>query len=56
MTDQRLPEEDLVRLKTQAGKIMRILEVHAHGNIWFGFDNEGRWFCLRPVEVLLVNS
>jgi hypothetical protein len=49
-----LPEEDAARLKTQEGKVMRVLEVDAQGYIWFGTDNAGRWFCLRPAEVLVV--
>jgi hypothetical protein len=49
-----LPEEDVARLKTREGKIMRVLELDAHGYIWFGSNNAGRWFCLRPVDVLLV--
>jgi hypothetical protein len=51
-----LPEEDVVRLKAQEGKVMRVLEVDAHGYVWFGTDNAGRWFCLRPSEVLVVQS
>ena len=51
-----LPEEDVARLKAQEGKIMRVLEVDARGYIWFGTANAGRWFCLRPSEVLVVRS
>jgi len=51
-----LPEEDVTRLKAQEGKIMRVLEIDAHGYIWFGTGNTGRWFCLRPSEVLVVQS
>jgi hypothetical protein len=55
LTDD-LPAEDVARLKAQEGKIMRVLEVDVHGYIWFGTDNTGRWFCLRPSEVLVVQS
>ncbi|MBB6092909.1 ABC-type dipeptide/oligopeptide/nickel transport system permease subunit [Povalibacter uvarum] len=33
---------------------MRILEIDTHGYVWFGTDNLGRWFCLRPEEVEVV--
>jgi len=49
-----LPEEDVTRLKAQSGKVMRVLEIDAHGYLWFGNDDAGRWFCLRPVEVQVV--
>jgi len=51
-----LPEEDVIRLKAQEGEIMRILEIDAQGYAWFGTDNSGRWFCLRPSEVQVVQS
>ena len=51
-----LPDEDVARLKAQEGRIMRVLEVDAHGYVWFGTNNAGRWFCLRPSEVLVVQS
>jgi hypothetical protein len=51
-----LPEEDVTRLKAQEGKVMRVIEVDAHGYVWFGTDDTGRWFCLRPSEVLVVQS
>jgi len=51
-----LPKEDVVRLKAQEGKIMKVLEIDIYGYIWFGTDNIGRWFCLRPPEVLVVRS
>jgi hypothetical protein len=51
-----LPEEDVTRLRTQEGKVMRVLDVDAHGYVWFGTDSTGRWFCLRPSGVLVVQS
>jgi hypothetical protein len=51
-----LPEEEVSSLKKQEGTIMRILEIDAHGYVWFGTDNSGRWFCLRPSEVQVVWS
>jgi hypothetical protein len=25
-------------------------------NVWFGTDNAGRWFCLRPSDCVVVQS
>ena len=49
-----LPEEEVASLKTREGTIMRVLEIDARGYVWFGTDNSGRWFCLRPSEVQVV--
>jgi hypothetical protein len=49
-----LPADEVASLKAREGTIMRVLEIDAHGYIWFGTDNTGRWFCLRPSEVQVV--
>ena len=49
-----LPEEDVERLKKAEGTVMRVLEIDAHGYLWFGTNNSGRWFCLRPTEVQVI--
>jgi hypothetical protein len=49
-----LPTDEIERLKAAEGTIMRVLEIDAHGYIWFGTNNSGRWFCLRPAEVQVV--
>jgi len=46
-----LPEQEVKRLLQCEGSIMEILEVDNYGYIWFGTNNEGRWFCLKPNEV-----
>jgi hypothetical protein len=49
-----LPEEEVASLKAREGTIMRVLEIDPQGYVWFGTDNSGRWFCLRPSEVGVV--
>jgi hypothetical protein len=49
-----LPKDEVASLEEREGTIMRVLEIDAHGYIWFGTDNTGRWFCLRPSEVRVV--
>jgi hypothetical protein len=51
-----LPEDEVAALKKREGTVMRVVEIDAHGYIWFGTDNTGRWFCLRPSEVQVVPS
>lgn len=51
-----LPEDEVASLNAREGTIMKVLEIDAHGYIWFGSDNTGRWFCLRPSEVQVVPS
>ena len=46
--------EDVARLREAQGVKMRVLEIDAFGYLWFGNENEGRWFCLRPEEVNIV--
>jgi hypothetical protein len=46
-----LPDQEVDRLLQCEGSIMKILEVDKYGYIWFGANNEGRWFCLKPNEV-----
>ena len=48
-----LPVEDVERLKKTEGTVMQVLEIDAHGYVWFG-NNSGRWFCLRPNEVQVI--
>ena len=55
LTDD-LPADEVAALKRQEGTIMKVLEIDAHGYVWFGTDNAGRWFCLRPSEVQVVRS
>lgn len=49
-----LPSEEVAELNAVVGKIMKVLEVDEYGYVWFGTDNVGRWFCLRPSEILVV--
>ena len=49
-----LPADEVARLKSAEGTIMRVLEIDAHGYVWFGTNNSGRWFCLQPAEVQVV--
>ena len=49
-----LPADEVASLKEREGTIMRVLEIDAHGYVWFGADSNGRWFCLRPSEVQVV--
>jgi hypothetical protein len=49
-----LPDDEVARLKTTEGTIMRVLEIDPHGYVWFGTNNSGRWFCLRPNEVQVI--
>lgn len=35
---------------------MKILEVDQYDYIWFGANNEGRWFCLKDNEVEAVDN
>ncbi|MFA7585629.1 MAG: hypothetical protein WCY11_05445 [Novosphingobium sp.] len=49
-----LPSEEVVELKTADGQLMKVLEVDEYGYVWFGTDNVGRWFCLRPSEIMVV--
>jgi hypothetical protein len=49
-----LPSDEVVRLKATEGTIMRVLEIDPHGYIWFGTNDSGRWFCLRPTDVEVV--
>ncbi|QKE62482.1 hypothetical protein HNE05_03610 [Aquipseudomonas campi] len=51
-----LPEQEVQRLRQCEGSIMKILEVDKYGYIWFGTNNEGRWFCLKPDEVEAVGN
>ena len=51
-----LPEEDVARLKRVEGTIMKVTEIDDQGYVWFGTDNVGRWFCLRPQEIQVVHS
>jgi len=51
-----LPEEDVTSLKRLEGTVMKVLEIDAHGYVWFGSSNNGRWFCLRPNELQVIRS
>lgn len=51
-----LPEQEVLRLRKCEGQVMKILEVDQFGYVWFGANDEGRWFCLRPHEVLSVKK
>ncbi len=51
-----LPPEELARLKAVEGSVMRVLEIDKSGYLWFGMNNEGRWFCLRPEEVVVIGT
>ena len=49
-----LPSEEVAQLRAAEGRIMKVLEVDEYGYVWFGTDNAGRWFCLRPSEIIVV--
>ncbi|GAA0725012.1 hypothetical protein [Dokdonella soli] len=49
-----LPAQDVSRLKVVEGKAMPILELDDYGYVWFGED--GPWFCVRPCEVVAVQT
>lgn len=51
-----LPNQEVLRLKTIEGLVMQVLEIDQFGYLWFGTDNQGRWFCLRPEEVEVVTA
>jgi hypothetical protein len=51
-----LPKQEVRRLLQCEGSIMKILEVDQYGYIWFGANNEGRWFCLKQNEVEAVDN
>ena len=51
-----LPAEEVARLKAVECSVMRVLEIDKFGYLWFGTNNEGRWFCLRPEEVVVVGA
>ena len=44
-----LPADDVAQLRAVEGERMRVLEIDAHGYVWFGTQNP--WFCLRPDEI-----
>jgi hypothetical protein len=49
-----LPGEDVARLQAVKGSVMQVLEIDKFGYLWFGVNNRGRWFCLRPGEIEVV--
>jgi hypothetical protein len=51
-----LPIEEITRLRSVEGSVMRVLEIDKFGYLWFGMNSEGRWFCLRPEEVVAVGA
>lgn len=49
-----LPNQEVLRLKTIEGLVMQILKIDQFEYLWFGSNNQGGWFCLRPEEVEVV--
>lgn len=49
-----LPEEDVAELRRCEGTWMEVLEIDAHGYVWFAAKDGGRWFCLKPEEIEMV--
>ena len=44
-----LPHADVERMRALEGSVMPVLEIDAHGYVWFGVSCP--WFALRPSEV-----
>jgi hypothetical protein len=51
-----LPADEVAALRRAEGRVMTVLEIDAHGYVWFGAENAGRWFCLRPDEIEVVGT
>ncbi len=49
-----LPAQEVARLRDLEGSVMQVLEIDEFGYLWFGTNDQGRWFCLRPEEVEVV--
>lgn len=54
MLTHDLPDDETARLKAIEGSVMRVLEIDKRGYVWFGTNDSGRWFCLRPNEVEVI--
>jgi hypothetical protein len=48
-----LPREDQLRLSSQVGKVLEVLEIDRYGMLWFGAEGGGK-FSLKPVEVAVT--
>ena len=51
---QGLPPEDQARLKSYEGKEFEVLEIDRFGMIWFGSDEGGSNFSLKPRELAVI--
>jgi hypothetical protein len=49
-----LPREDQIRLSSQVGKILEVLEIDRYGMLWFGSEGGGSNFSLKPTEVAVI--
>jgi hypothetical protein len=49
-----LPREDQVRLRSYEGKTFQVLEIDRYGMIWFGIDDSGSNFSLKPEELAVI--
>ena len=49
-----LPREDQVRLRSYEGKTFQVLEIDRYGMVWFGADDGGGNFSLKPEEVAVI--
>jgi hypothetical protein len=51
-----LPEEDVVAVDKTRDTIMRIVDIDAHGYIWFGSADGSPWFCVQPSNILVIEN
>jgi hypothetical protein len=49
-----LPNDEVALLRAREGTFMRVVEIDAYGNLWFG--DQGPWFSLRPCEVTVIQK
>lgn len=51
---RELPREDQTRLRSYEGKTFQVLEIDRYGMIWFGADDGGTNFSLKPEELAVI--
>jgi hypothetical protein len=49
-----LPREDQIRLSAYVGKVLEVLEIDRYGMLWFGPEEGGSKFSLKPSEVAVT--
>jgi hypothetical protein len=51
-----LPADEAAELKRCEGTVMRVQEIDQYGYVWFGTDDQGHWYCLKPEEIEIVRG